>query len=104
MLQTIDDIFCQVVGYGILALEIIGAAMIMVNGIRALVLVLRKQRKSSRVVMAEGITQGLSFLLGSEVLHTVIAPDWKDIGMTCAILLMRAGVVLLLQWEKKTED
>jgi uncharacterized membrane protein len=35
------------------------------------------------------------------VLKTIIAPDWKDIGMTCAILLMRAAMSLLIYWETK---
>jgi len=42
-------------------------------------------------------------LLGSEVLKTIVAPGWTDIGMTCAIILMRAGVTVLLKWENKTD-
>ncbi len=104
MLKEISTIFTQIVGYGILMLEVIGAAMILVNGVRALILCLKNERKKSRLVMAEGITQALSFLLGSEVLHTIVAPDWEEVGLTCAILLMRAGVMMLLQWERKTGE
>jgi uncharacterized membrane protein len=42
--------------------------------------------------------------LVGEVLKTIIAPDWKDIGMTCAILLMRAAVTVLLHWERQHEE
>ena len=104
MLKEISTVFTQIVGYGILMLEVIGAAMILVNGARALILCLKNERKKSRLVMAEGITQALSFLLGSEVLHTIVAPDWEEVGLTCAILLMRAGVMMLLQWERKTGE
>ena len=53
--------------------------------------------------ITEGITTGLSFLLVSEVLKTIIDRDWTSIGMTCAILLMRASISLLVHWESKAE-
>ena len=53
--------------------------------------------------MAEGIATALSFLLGSEVLKTIIAPDWMDLGMTAAILAMRAAMSVLIHWETHHE-
>ena len=51
----------------------------------------------------QGAMEALNLLLGSEVLKTIVAPGWTDIGMTCAIILMRAGVTVLLKWENKTD-
>ena len=33
-----------------------------------------------------------------------VVKDWKDLGMTCAILLMRAAVTVLLHWERQHEE
>lgn len=100
MYHAIEGIFKAAVQYGILILEAIGAVIIFISAIRTLVGMMKKN-PDSKIELAEGIATALSFLLGSEALKTIIAPDWKDIGMTCAILLMRAAMSLLIHWETK---
>ena len=102
MFEQIEEIFRLVMKYGILVLEIVGAVLILYYSVRALVFLV-KDMKKSRHEMATGITLGLNFLLGSEVLKTIIAPDWTEVGLTCAVLLMRAGITVLLHWENKHE-
>ena len=77
-------------------------AMLLVTAIRALLVVFRDQLKC-RHILGDGISTALSFLLASEVMKTIVAPGWEDIGMTCAILLMRAGMTVLTQWEHAHE-
>lgn len=98
MYHAIEAVFKTTVEYGILILEAIGVCIILLSAVRSLVGMLKKD-KHSKHEMAEGITSALGFLLGSEALKTIIAPDWKDIGMTCAILLMRAAMSILIHWE-----
>lgn len=98
MYHTIEGVFKTAVEYGILILEAIGVCIILISAVRSLVGMLKKD-KNSKHELAEGITVALGFLLGSEALKTIIAPDWKDIGMTCAILLMRAAMSILIHWE-----
>lgn len=102
MYETLEVIFATVVKYGILLFETIGVVILMVSAVRALLHLLKSQGDSKRV-LAEGVTTALSFLLGSEVLKTIVAPDWTEIGMTCAVLLMRAGMAILIHWENKHE-
>ena len=102
MYETLEHSFANIVGYCIMAVEAVGVAILLVTAVRALVELFR-DRKKSRHLLAEGITTALSFLLTSEVMNTIVAPDWKDIGMTCAILLMRAGMTVLVQWEHTHE-
>ena len=75
----------------------------MVYAVRATFALFKSTYKCKRL-LSTGITTALSFLLGGEVLKTIVAPDWKDIGMTCAILLMRAAVTVLLHWEHQQEE
>lgn len=101
MHETIELGFERVLKYGITAVEIIGAVIVFFYTIRALFYLLRRDHVRCHSLLTEGISTGLSFLLGSEVLNTIIAPDWRAVGMTCAILLMRAGMTLLVHWEHK---
>jgi len=101
MHETIVQVFEHVLKYGITAVEIIGALIVFVYTFRALYCLIRGNHPRCHTLLTEGISTGLSFLLGSEVLNTIIAPDWSAVGMTCAILLMRAGMTLLVHWENK---
>ena len=103
MFDNIESIFRLGVSYCIMLLEAIGVVLIVAYSIRSVVFLIRRNSRLSRVSLTEGITTGLSFLLGSEVLKTINAPDWSSIGMTCAILLMRAAVTYLVHWENKAE-
>ncbi len=103
MSDTIDTGFVTIMNYGIMAVELIGALVIFFYTGKALIHLFRGKHDPCRDTLTDGISLGLSFLLGSEVLKTIIAPDWSDIGMTCAILVMRAGMTLLVHWENKME-
>ena len=103
MHATIDATFERILVYAITGVEIVGALIILFYVVRALICLLRKDHAGCRDHLTIGISTGLSFLLASEVLKTIIAPDWSAIGMTCAILLMRAGMTLLVHWENKME-
>ena len=103
MHATIEQGFEKILRYGITAVEIIGAVIVFFYTFRALYHLLRNDHSGCHHLLTEGISTGLSFLLGSEVLNTILAPDWSAVGMTCAILLMRAGMTLLVHWENKME-
>ena len=103
MHATINTTFEHVLDYIITGVEMIGALIILFYIIRALICLLQKNHSASRDFLTVGISTGLGFLLASEVLNTIIAPDWDAIGKTCAILIMRAGMTLLVHWEDKME-
>lgn len=103
MFDLVEDVFEKGLHYCITGVEIVGAIIILFYTIRALICLLQKNHEGSRDHLTTGISTGLSFLLASEVLNTIIAPDWDAIGKTCAILLMRAGMTLLVHWENKME-
>ena len=101
--EVAEQAFQLVVRYAILVLEAVGALIIIGYSALSVVRMLQRKKKAGHEALTEGVTSGLSFLLGSEVLKTIVAPGWTDIGMTCAIILMRAGVTVLLKWENKTD-
>lgn len=103
MLEMAEHILDLVIHCGVLILEFIGAALILYRSACAVVSLFRGRTKICHKYLTEGITTGLSFLLASEVLKTIIDRDWTSIGMTCAILLMRAAISILVHWESKAE-
>ncbi len=103
MLENFEAAIKMLIELAILLLEGFGAIVILVNTFISLVRRLKRDKKESRETLTEGISFGLSFLLSSEVLKTIVAPGWKEIGMTCAVLLMRAGMTFLIKWEEKQE-
>lgn len=102
MFERLEHLFHITVEYAIMALEIVGVIIIIVAAVKALINLIRG-REGYRVEMAEGIATALTFLLGGEAMKTITAPDWQDLGMTCAILLMRAAMSVLIHWETKNE-
>ena len=103
MVEAVENVFRLVLNYTIIGIEMIGAFIILFYTVLALICLLKKKYEDSRAMLTKGISTGLSFLLASEVLKTIVAPDWNTVGMTCAILLMRAGMTLLVHWENKME-
>lgn len=100
--STLEHGFKIFVQYGIMFLETISVCIILVSAVTALVGIVRGTRES-KYHMPKGVALALSFLLGGEAMKTIIAPDWRDIGMTCAIIVMRAAMVVLIHWETKSE-
>ena len=103
MNMALTDYFLDIVNGSIFVVEAVGVVILLIYTVRALVAIFKSIHNCKRL-LSEGITTSLSFLLVGEVLKTIIAPDWKDIGMTCAILLMRAAVTVLLHWERQHEE
>ena len=103
MHNALGSYFMTFVSDCIFVLEGVGVVILLVYTVRALIAMFRNIHSCKRL-LTEGITTALSFLLVGEVLRTIVAPDWKDIGMTCAILVMRAAVTLLLYWEHRQEE
>ncbi len=103
MQSSLGTYFMTFVNDSIFVLEGVGVIILLVYAIRALIALFKSIHQCKRL-LSEGITTALSFLLVGEVLKTITAPDWKDIGMTCAILLMRAVVTILLYWESRHES
>ncbi len=103
MLETAEHILDLVIHYGVLILECIGAVLILYRSLRAVISLFQSGTKLCHKYLTAGINTGLSFLLASEVLKTIVHQDWTSIGMTCAILLMRAAISILVLWETKAK-
>ena len=100
--RSIEGYFDIIVNYLILIIEFIGVA-ILCYAIIAAVIGLFKRQKHVRLKLAEGIALSLEFKMGGELLRTVIVREWDELLILGAIILLRAALTFLIQWEIKIE-
>lgn len=100
--QQIENIFVLIVQYAVLLLELIGVAVLLWAVIRALVILVRRG-EHLRLLLAEGIALALEFKMGGELLRTVIVRNWQELLILGAVILLRAAMTFLIQWEIHAE-
>src|SRR3954447_25988822 len=55
--------------------------------------------EQTRLLLGRYLALGLEFALGADILSTVVAPSWEDIGMLAAIAGIRTGLNYFLERE-----
>lgn len=100
--NLIRDNFDGIVKYLIMLVEAVGIA-ILVYAIVSAVIGLFKHQPHVRLKLAEGIALALEFKMGAELLHTVITREWPELLILGGIILLRAALTFLIQWEIKLE-
>ena len=102
MYESTHSIFVAILRWSAMAMEVIGALIILLTVIRSLWRMVTK-RENVRIAMAEGISLALLFKLAGEVLHTVLADSLKDVALLASIMAVRAAITILLHWEISQE-
>ncbi len=102
LLVTLENQFTVLVEYLILFVEFIGVLVLVGAVIKGVADILRKN-KHMRLNLVEGIALSLGFKIGGELLRTVIVRNWDEILLLGAIILLRAALTFLIQWEIRLE-
>lgn len=100
--ETLLKIFDVGVLYVILLIELIGIGVLVYTVVKTLIDLFR-HKEHSRLELAEGIALSLEFKLGGELLRTVIVREWEELLILGAIVLLRAAMTFLIQWEIRIE-
>ena len=101
--ESMEEGFVIVVQFAILLMELIGVLIILWTLVQILHTVITKKHRNLRLLLAHGIAFALEFKLGGEVLRTILARDFKEIGMIACVIALRAALTFLLHWEVKEE-
>ena len=99
---SVESIFDTFIQFSILIVELVGIAVLMWAMVRAVIGLFRKEERL-RLELAEGIALSLEFKIGSELLRTVIVREWEELGILGAVILLRAALTFLIQWEIRNE-
>ncbi len=100
--EKLEGIVKIALQYIILAIELVGVAVLLYAIVRAVIGLFRKQPRV-RLHLAEGIALALEFKVGGELLRTVIVRNWDELLILGSIILLRAALTFLIQWEIKIE-
>ena len=103
VLSEVQGIFEVIVKFGILFLEATGVVVLLWSAIKSVIGIF-KNDPHVKLELAEGISLALGFKLGGEVLRTVIARTWDELAILGAIVVLRAAITFLIQWEIKNEE
>lgn len=87
--------------YLILGIEMLGSLVIINATMRAWLVLMKKQRETARLIIAEGAVNGLSFKLGAALLKTLYLHSWSQIGMLVVIVSLRMVLKQLFTWEQR---
>lgn len=100
--NTVEGVFDRIIQYTILIIEFIGVC-VLIWAIAKAVVGLFKKKPRLRLDLAEGIALALEFKIGGELLRTVIVRDWEELLILGAVILLRAALSFLIQWEIRIE-
>ncbi len=97
--------FAEIVAY---TLELIGIIIILAGTARAIFLLLRHYRDNTRrnvvIDLGRALALALECKMGSEIIHTVIVRDLKELGILAVVILIRALLAVIIHWEIRMEQ
>lgn len=97
-LSTISRLLGEAVGYIGIMIIMYGAAM----GVWMFaVQIIKKDRTVSaiRIELGQYLTLGLEFLIGKDIIESLVDPSWDDLGKLGAIIILRSILTLFLERE-----
>lgn len=103
LLNILENGFEFIVQCGVLFLECVGVAVLLVSAVRSIIGCFKKD-PHVRLVLAQGIALALEFKLGGEVLRTAIVREPQELITLGAIILLRGALTFLIHWEIKNEE
>lgn len=89
--------------YIISLFEFIGVTVLLVSGIQGIYHYVKKD-PMTRLKLAKGMSMGLEFKLGSEILRTVVVREISECLIVAFIIVLRAALTFLIHWEIKNEE
>lgn len=99
-LEALSIFVASVIGY-------IGVMIMAYGGVKsALHFMLSTIRKQNhlphiRIELGKHLALGLEFLVGKDIIESIMQPTWDELGKLAAIIALRTAVTLMLSWELK---
>ncbi len=101
--QIIKTVLYEGGDFFVALFELVALVMIIIAGVRGLILYLKKDDNTA-LELLKGFSVGLSFLLGGEILKTVIIThDLTELMIVGGLVLIRVAISVLIHWEMEHE-
>ena len=102
LIEILEEFIANLATVAIVFFELVGIVILIWSGLTSFIKWLKKSPDTG-VTLAKGLATGLEFKMGSEILRTVIARDWAEIGTVAGIIALRAALTFMLHWEIREE-
>lgn len=102
-MDFLHEIVYNIADVAIILFELMGVIVLIISGIKGIVNYFRRS-PFTRLNLAKGMAMGLEFKLGSEILRTVVVREMSEILLVAGIIILRAALTFLIEWEIKTEE
>ena len=100
--ELVEKYFDIFIKYIVLLIELVGT-IVLIYAVVSAIIGLFKHHRHVRLKLAEGIALALEFKIGGELLRTVVVRNWEELLILGAVILLRAALTFLIQWEIKIE-
>ncbi len=99
-LSEASKLLGEVIGYVGIFVMIVGAC----KGLYMFIcrtLLQRDVQANIRIELGQHLALGLEFLVGKDIIESLVHPTWDDLGKLCAIIAIRSALTLFLGYELK---
>ncbi len=102
-MEIASEILTTAAGAAILFFDAAGVLIMIALGVMAIVDLVRRSPEL-RQRLGRGMGTALQFLMGGEILRTVVTHELEDIAVIGALVLIRAAMAIMLYWETGREE
>ncbi|MBT5237587.1 DUF1622 domain-containing protein [Candidatus Peregrinibacteria bacterium] len=99
-LEALSVFVASIIGY-------IGVMIMAYGGIKSAIhFMLSSIRRQNhlphiRIELGKHLALGLEFLVGKDIIESIMQPTWDELGKLAAIITLRTAVTMMLSWELK---
>lgn len=102
IIHILHEILATGVEFAVIAFELIALILLVIDGFKGIMHVIKHDEDIS-LDLLKGFSEGLTFLLGAEILKTVVLGDHMDLLMVAGVTLVRVILSVLIHWEMGLE-
>lgn len=102
-------LFSEIITYLVKFFEVVGTLIVIWGGVQGLYFFIKRELKRDsldriekvRYILGNKMLIGLEFFLAGDILETIIAPTWEELGKLGALVTIRTVLSYFLDMEIK---
>ena len=100
-LDEISFFVAEIIGFFGVAVMTYGAAIAAIHFLLAKLYRHRNDLPMIRIEFGKHLALGLEFLVGKDIIESIVRPSWDDLGKLAALIALRTAVTFMLSRELK---
>lgn len=107
MLEVFEEVLEMAVEYLVPTLELIGLLVLVIGAVKSLIMYIKGKfdadKAEIKVNLLESFALALQFMMGAEILKTIICKSLLDIAIVGALVVVRTALAVVSHWEVTNE-